>query len=123
MGRRRPGHDVCVQLQLLTDPDRHIHVVLLYVCTYISRDLAGVRIHLIHCITTTTVVAYSSSTCIWLLHRKSQLVKLVEKLHKPVDDHVKERYEQIFQAKERYQAVLRKKAAAQLAPAKGFGKR
>ena len=87
-----------------------MHVVLLYVCTYISRDLACVRIHHIHFITTTIVAAYSSSTCIWLPHRKSRLVKLVEKLHKPVDDHVKERYQQIFEAKERYQAVLRKKA-------------
>ena len=110
MGRRRPGHDACVQLQLLTDPDRHIHVVLLYVCTYISRTLAGVRIHHIRCITTTTVVAYSSSTCIWLPHRKSRLVELVEKLHMPVEEHVQQRYEQIFQAKERYQAVLKKKA-------------
>ena len=110
VGRRRPGHYVHVQLQLLADPDRHIHVVLLYVPTYICRDLACVRIHHIHFITTTIIAAYSSSTCIWLPHRKSRLVKLVEKLHKPVDDHVKERYQQIFQAKERYQAVLREKA-------------
>ena len=49
-------------------------------------------------------------TCIYRPHRKSRLVKLVEKLHAPVDEHCRDRYEQIFQAKERYQAVLKEKA-------------
>ena len=37
-------------------------------------------------------------------------MKLVEKMHKPVDDHVQARYERIFAAKERYATVLKKKA-------------
>ena len=72
--------------------------------------MACVRIRHIHFITDTTIVAYSHPTCIYRPHRKSRLVKLVEKLHTPVDDHVRDRYEQIFQAKERYQAVLKEKA-------------
>ena len=42
-------------------------------------------------------------------------MKLVEKLHQPVDDHVRARYERIFLAKERYQAVLKKKARVPVA--------
>ena len=37
-------------------------------------------------------------------------MKLVEKMHKPVDDHVQARYERIFAVKERYATLLKKKA-------------
>ena len=40
-------------------------------------------------------------------HRKSRLVKLIELLHRAVDDHLKERLDRIFAAKERYAFELK----------------
>ena len=39
--------------------------------------------------------------------RKSRLVKLIELIHRAVDDHLKERLHKIFAAKERYAFELK----------------
>ena len=42
--------------------------------------------------------------------RKSRLVKIVEKIHKPVDDHIRDRLGRIQSAKERYKYEQQQKA-------------
>ena len=55
-------------------------------------------------------------------HRKSRLVKLVEKLHIPVDKHIQERYGRIQATKERYSVEQRQKAAEAATAKKGPGR-
>ena len=44
--------------------------------------------------------------------RKSQVVAVAEQLHEAIDDHMKDRLEKIFKAKERYAYDLRQKKLA-----------